>query len=118
LANTEIYVQWTIPEDKKNGIEEYNGATRVEMIDLESENNKLRFAWPLNDIITATPGTVKFAVRFFRVDDSNPNKLLYSLNTTESSIIIKPALQPALTNSANLESPISDNSFKKAILNS
>ena len=118
LANTEIYVQWTIPEDKKNGIEEYNGATRVEMVDLESEDGKLRFAWPLNETITATPGVVKFAVRFFRVDDSNPNKLLYSLNTVDTSIVIKPALQPALTNSANLESPISDNSFKRAILNS
>ena len=84
LANTEIYVQWTIPENKKLGIEEYNGATRIEMIDLETEPGKLKFAWPLNDKITAVPGVVKFSVRFFRVDDSTPNKLLYSLSTLES----------------------------------
>lgn len=118
LANTEIYVQWTVPEDKKNGIAEFNGATRVEMVDLDTVKGKLRFAWPLNDTVTEHPGTVKFSVRFFRVNDNNPNELLYSLNTIDSAIIIKPALQPSLTDSAFLESPISDNSFKKAILNS
>ena len=118
LANTEIYVQWTIPEDKKNNIAEYNGATRVEMIDLESMPGKLKFAWPLNDKITAVPGTVKFSVRFFRLDDSSPNKLLYSLNTMDAAFTIKPALQPNLNEESKVESPVSDNSFKKAILNS
>lgn len=118
LANTEIYVQWTIPENKKTGVKEYNGATRVEMIDLESESGKIKFAWPLNDQITAVPGNVKFSVRFFRLDDSTPNKLLYSLNTVEKEIVIKEALQPTLTSEHNVESPISDDSFKKAILNS
>lgn len=118
LANTEIYVQWTIPEDKKNGVKEFNGATRVEMVDLDTVKGKLRFAWPLNDTVTRYPGIVKFSVRFFRIDDSDPNKLLYSLNTTDTYITIKPALQPKLTDSAFLEAPISDNSFKKAILNS
>lgn len=118
LANTEIYVQWTIPENKKDGIAEYNGATRVEMVDLDTEKGKIRFAWPLNDTITANPGTVKFSVRFFRVDDSNPNKLLYSLNTTDASIIIKPALQKSLNEESKVEKPVSDDSFRKAILNS
>lgn len=120
LANTEIYVQWTIPENKKDGIEEYNGATRVEMVDLDTLKNesKIRFAWPLNDTITAHPGVVKFSVRFFRVDDSSPNKLLYSLNTVDSSIIIKPALQKNLNEESKVEKPVSDESFKKAILNS
>ena len=118
LANTHIYVQWTIPENKKTGVQEYNGATQIEMIDLETESGKIKFAWPLNDQITAVPGSVKFSVRFFRLDDSAPNKLLYSLNTTEKEIIIKEALQPTLTSEHNVESPISDNSFKKAILNS
>lgn len=118
LANTEIYVQWTIPENKKTGVKEYNGATRVEMIDLETEPGKIKFAWPLNNQITEVPGPVKFSVRFFRLDDSAPNKLLYSLNTTDKEIIIKEALQPTLTSEHNVESPISDDSFKKAIINS
>lgn len=116
LANVEIYVQWTIPEDKKNGIAEYNGATRVEMIDLESLPGKLKFAWPLNEKVTEHAGIVKFSVRFLRVDESN--KVLYSLNTTDASLVIKPALQTNLHNEATLESPISDGSFKMAVLNS
>lgn len=118
LANTEIYVQWTIPENKKTGVAEYNGATRVEMIDLETEPGKIRFAWPLNDKITEVPGTVKFSVRFFRIDNADTNKLLYSLNTLEASIIIREALQPSLNTDATVESPVSDDSFRKAILNS
>ena len=118
LANTEIYVQWTIPENKKTGVAEYKGATRVEMIDLETEPGKIKFAWPLNDKITEFPGTVKFSVRFFRIDGANTNKLLYSLNTLEASIIIKEALQANLNTEATVESPVSDESFQKAILNS
>ena len=118
LANTEIFVQWTLPENKKTGFAGYNGATRVEMIDLESEPGKIKFAWPLNDQITEVAGTVKFSVRFFRVDDSSPNKLLYSLNTTDKEITIKEALQPTLNAEHYVEKPINDESFKRAILNS
>ncbi len=110
LSNTVIYIQWTNP----NGLER---ATLVEMVDLESEreNNKIRFAWPLHDGVTSTPGIVKFSVRFVRVDDDN--KMLYSLNTLESQIIIKPALQPNLDFQA-IESPVSQNLFSQAIVNS
>lgn len=118
LANTEIFVQWTIPENKKTGVKEYKGATRVEMIDLETEPGKIKFAWPLNDQITAVPGAVKFSVRFFRVDDSSPNQLLYSLNTTDKEIIIKEALQTTLNAEHYVEKPINDLSFQKAIVNS
>jgi hypothetical protein len=118
LANTEIFVQWTLPENKKTGFAGYNGATRVEMIDLESEPGKIKFAWPLNDQITEVAGVVKFSVRFFRVDDSSPNKLLYSLNTTDKEITIKEALQPTLNAEHYVEKPINDESFKRAILNS
>lgn len=115
LANVSIFVQWTIPENKKDGIEEYHGATPVEMIDLESDPDKIKFAWPLNYTITEHPGTVRFSVRFVRVDEDN--KVLYSLNTIDSSIVIKPALQPHLTDKANIESDIG-REFQKAILNS
>jgi hypothetical protein len=95
LANTNIYVQWTVPADAKagrpNAIE---GATRVEMVDLETYPGQIRFAWPLNDAITQYAGNIKFAVRFFRID--NANEVIYSLNTLEATLVIKPALQPAL----------------------
>lgn len=107
LSTTEIFVQWITPD----GVE---GATRVEMIDL-SESDKIKFAWPLNDIITKTPGEVKFSVRFFRLD-TDSDAVVYSLNTLDNKIIIKPALQPE--GPSIVERPVSDNTFKKAIINS
>jgi hypothetical protein len=63
------------------------------MRDLESEPGKIKFAWPLNNLITKTPGIVKFAVRFFNfIDGKNGKELTYSLNTLTSEIIIKSAL--------------------------
>lgn len=118
LANTQIFVQWTIPENKTLGIEEVKGATRVEMIDLETEPGKLRFAWPLNDKITQTAGNVKFAVRFFTLDPKDLTIITYSLNTTEAVIAIKAALQTSLNEDAEIESPLADSSFKKVIINS
>lgn len=113
LANTQIYVQWTNPEG-------FNGATRVEMMDLETEPGKLRFAWPLNDEVTKVPGNVKFSVRFFNDNNGQQGnrKLVYSLNTIESQIVIKPALQPELTADSYVEKPVTDNLFKAAIVNS
>lgn len=118
LANTQIFVQWTIPENKTLGIEEVNGATRIEMIDLETEPEKLRFAWPLNDKITQVSGNIKFAVRFFTLDPSNLNVVTYSLNTAEATMMIKAALQASLNDEAEVESPLADSSFKKVIINS
>ena len=109
LANTEIYVQWTTVDGVK-------GATRVEMRDINSEPGKIKFAWPLNDAITAIPGPVKFAVRFFRISNDNAKELVYSLNTTDAEITIRPALQP--NGPSFVETPVSDSLFKKAIIDS
>jgi hypothetical protein len=117
LANTNIYVQWTIPADAKVGREAIEGATRVEMIDLESYPGQIRFAWPLNKAITDHAGTVKFSVRFFRVAEGT-NDMIYSLNTLESSLVIKPALQPDLNKGSAVESPINEGAFRNAIVNS
>ena len=110
LANTNIYVQWTDPK----GVP---GATRVEMIDLDSEPGKIKFAWPLNDAVTKTPGVVKFAVRFFRITNDNSKELVYSLNTLDAEITIKAALHEDPTLAA-VESPVNAGLFGKAILNS
>lgn len=109
LATTEIFVQWITPGP--NGV---HGATRVEMID-RTNGDKLKFAWPLHDEITKTPGDVKFSVRFFRLDKES-DKVVYSLNTSDAKITIKPALQPE--GPSIVERPVGDNSFKKAIINS
>lgn len=107
LATTEIYVQWITPDN-------IQGATRVEMID-RTQGDILKFAWPLNNIITKTPGDVKFSVRFFRLD-AESDEVVYSLNTQDNKITILPALQPE--GPSIVEKPIGDNSFKRAIVNS
>ena len=103
LSMTDIHVQWTIPENKKDNVALYEGATLVEMIDL-SEAGKIRFAWPLNDSITKAAGPVNFSVRFSLVDSATPDKIYYSLNTTSATINVKPALQKTLDR-AKVESP-------------
>lgn len=117
LATTNIYVQWVRPEDKKNNIEEYKGATLIDVVDLESEPGKIKFAWPLNDTITAVPGVVKFSVRFCRVNGPDVNDLFYNLNTLESSIVIKPALSSTIDMS-KIENPTGDDTFLRAVINS
>lgn len=107
LATTEIFVQWITPDGT-------HGATRVEMID-RTQGDILKFAWPLNNLITKMPGKVKFSVRFFRLDTAS-DAIVYSLNTSDAEITIKPALQP--NGPSIIERPVGDNSFKKAIINS
>ena len=124
LANALIYVQWITPEDKKNNIPEKIGATRIKMIDLETEPGKIRFAWPLTDEVTAVAGNVKFSVRFFRLANgaepnaNNAGDVVYSLNTIENVIPIRAALQPDLTIFSAVERPIDESLFKDAVVNS
>ena len=124
LANTLIYVQWITPEDKKNNIPEKAGATRIKMVDLETEPGKIRFAWPLTDEVTAVAGNVKFSVRFFRLADGaepnadNAGDIVYSLNTIENVIPIKAALQPDLTIFSAVERPVDESLFRDAVVNS
>lgn len=112
-----IYVQWTLPD----GVTE--GATAVEMKDL-SIPGKIRFGWPLDSEITSQPGNVKFSVRFWnsgRIKDENgveKDAVVYSLNTLTSTLYINAALQPELNDGTQVNAPISDGYFKKAIINS
>ena len=92
----QIWVQWTAP-DGQGGFRE--GATYISLKDTETEKGKLRFGWPLDNMITKNPGNVQFAVRFFMKDDVEEydstgtpvktNKIVYSLNTLDKDIIIK-----------------------------
>lgn len=108
LAETHIYVQWQLPD-----AEHTKGATRINIIDWTTKPGKIRFAWPLNDAITAQNGTVKFSVRFFLLDDQE--NLAYALNTLDTNLVIKPALDPT-ANPDNVEQV--DSLFENAILNS
>ena len=120
LDTADIYVQWTLPDGKTEG------ATMIEMKDL-SVPGKIRFGWPLDNEITSQEGTVRFSVRFWNVADvvdqfgnEEKNKVVYSLNTLTSTLTINKSLQAEiqLGEDANINAPIANGFFQKAIRNS
>lgn len=112
FMETEIWVQWTAPNGDGTVKQ---GATLIELKDVETEPGKVRFGWPLDADITANPGTVHFAVRFFKrgdveVFDSTgaakiENKIIYSFNTTPATLTVKAALQPQLNSENSINKP-------------
>lgn len=111
LASTEIYVQWTNLDGKE-------GASRIVLVDYESEEGYILFGWPLTSNITTPTGdqvsnSIKFSIRFF-VRDQDKN-IKYSLNTLPASVMIKQALYTNFNN----DLPIDDPSllFAQAVLN-
>lgn len=84
LDKTNICIQWST----KNGQE---GISHVTLRDIDSIPGKMRFGWPLTSLITAEPGTVNFAVKFFIEDEEG--KVKYILNTLKASIVIREGLQ-------------------------
>lgn len=107
LTSTNIYIQWELPNKEKK-------ATKINMIDLESEPGKIRFAWPIHKEITAEPGVVKFSVRFFSLDDSQ--NLVYALNTLDSQFTVKSVLVKDIIENGAVVDVTSD--FQAAIKNS
>ena len=112
LVNTNIYVQWELPDGVTKN------ATRIRMIDT-STPGMLRFGWPISDIITKDPGTVKFSVRFFRIapGEEDTQNMVYSLNTLEQSFKIAPAHQATLNDKSKIEMQDAD-LFKGVVINS
>lgn len=87
LDGVSICVQWVNAANEE-------GISHIQLKDLETYPGKLRFGWPLTSAITKTPGTVQFAVRFFKetVDENNNKKYHYLLNTLTNSIVVKSSL--------------------------
>lgn len=112
LCNATIFVQWTLPDG------ETQGASEVELIDMDSEPGKIRFGWTLDDEITSQPGTVQFSVRFWIKDPTNEDKVVYSLNTITSSITITKSLQVNINSEEEINRPKQSSLFKKAIRDS
>lgn len=116
LYNATIYVQWTLPSGKE-------GATLVEMKDIESMPGKIRFGWPLDSEITSEVGQVKYSVRFWNkgvVKENNQDveKVVYSFNTLTSSLNVSASLQPEITPDLDINAPHRSSIFAKAIRNS
>ena len=85
LNETEIFIQWQAANGDK-------GISKEWVRDIESENGKLIFGWPLSEEITARSGDIKFAVRFVKLDKEDPNKILYSLSTLTADAKVRRAL--------------------------
>lgn len=85
LAEANIAVQWVNANNEE-------GISHIQLIDLESEEGKIRFGWPLVESITKYPGQVKFAIRFFVPSETEANKFDYLLNTLPSVLTVKDSL--------------------------
>lgn len=83
LINTNIFVQWK----KADGSE---SASRITLVDFT--DNKIRFGWPITNVLTDTNGKVEFSVRF--ISYSNEDNVVYSFNTLPANIEIKKSLIP------------------------
>lgn len=110
------FVQWTLPDGTE-------GASNITLKDL-SIRGKLRLGWPLDNEITSQKGTVKFSLRFFDTDTVVENGetktvVVYSFNTLTSTLNITESLQPEVDpNGTNVNDPVNEGLFKKAIINS
>lgn len=118
LNNATVYVQWTLPDGRTEG------ATEIEMKDIEFEPGKIRFGWPLDSEITSQAGTVKYSVRFWIRDtikdamNQDVEKVVYSFNTLSSSFVVSPSLQVDINAADEVNAPHRENIFVNAIRNS
>lgn len=108
LSEAQIAVQW-VNANKEEGI------SHIQLIDLESEEGKIRFGWPLVSDITKYPGQVQFAVRFFIEDDVTAGKYHYLLNTQTFTLNVKDSLN-VVAPKHEYENDI--NEFKRFVSNS
>ena len=123
--NLEVWVQWiAIGADGKP----VEGADPIYIfdVDTEADASRVRFGWPLTDVVTANAGKLQFAVRIFQRADvpvqglngqtEMVNKIVYSFNTLPASLTIQKALLPELNEEHELN--YSSNYFDYIIRNS
>ena len=98
LDQTIIVIQSQLPSGKKYFSPAFN-----KTVNFPGKPNKLIFGWPLTQEITAEPGNVQFAIRFYNTKenlnqtqyasgDLEGKELTYSLSTLVHTIKINPSL--------------------------
>lgn len=100
LANDDIniIIQWEARDENKElvaGISQHFGK------DIETIPGKIIFGWPISHELTASPGNIKFAVRFYQLgenSDENVRQLLYSFSTLPAEVSINASLNYDLIN--------------------
>lgn len=83
LATAQICIQWSTADGE--------GISHIGLRDLETMPGKIRFGWPLTKELTAKPGPVTFAVRFFMKNEAD-TEFVYLLNTLSTTITIRQGL--------------------------
>lgn len=91
LSTRDIFIQWESAAKDADG-NVIKGVSVPWVIDLETGYpDYIIFGWPLSTKITAAPGTVKFAVRFYEWN-ADLQQITYSLSTLTQTATIKPSL--------------------------
>ena len=70
--------------------------------DVVSVPGKIIFGWPISSELTAAAGSIKFAVRFYKIN--NGQVLTYSFSTLPAEVVIKPTLNYDILDSATQNS--------------
>ncbi|MBQ5474885.1 MAG: hypothetical protein IIT65_09310, partial [Lachnospiraceae bacterium] len=83
-----IIVQWSYVS---GGKEQATGISHVSTKDAKVfiKENKIMFGWPINNIIADKAGTIKFSVRFYKIDEGH---LVFNMNTIPTAVEIKNGL--------------------------
>ena len=83
LAEQDIYIEWENPAKEQGLSKEY-------VRDITSDPDYIIFGWPLASQITEHAGTVKYAIRFYKLKDlpDGTKEIIYSFSTQPSTIVI------------------------------
>lgn len=117
-----IVIQWETAINGKTSDKGISLAILKDVVRFKDEG-KMLIGWAINNKITAQPGTVKFAVRFYRIQD---NELTFSLSTLTQTAIINPGLDYSLDTTNNIflgvetcheDAQIVKNRFKDSVYN-
>ena len=97
LNETQIFIQWSAQTENGGTV---SGISNDWVRDIESDPDYLIFGWALDSDITKYTGTLKFSVRFVKINDGTDSELpsptelpfLYSFSTLDASATINKAL--------------------------
>ena len=85
-SDVNIAIQWT------NGT--VSGVSRNYGKDIETIPGKIIFGWPISSELTAAAGTIRFSVRFYKIEEASNNNYTfsYSLNTLPADVKVNDTL--------------------------
>ena len=96
--NIHIAIQWELT---RNG-EQVKGFSRNFGKDIESIPGKIIFGWPISHELTETPGSIRFAVRFYGIDAATQT-FNYSLTTLPATVKINSSIDHAVIEQSTQE---------------